>query len=317
MPYNSLVSRTDVQALIPEDVSRDVIKGAVEQSAALSLFPRVTLATNQQRVPVLSQLPVAYFVSGDTGLKQTTEMAWSNKYLNVEELAAIVPIPEAVLDDSGFDVWGEVRPRLEEAIGRALDAAIIFGTNAPASWPTNIVAAAVAAGNAYARGTNAAAAGGIAEDINQLMGLVEADGFDVNGFVARRNYRSRLRSARDTSGQRLLEFGGDRSAPTIEGAPLVFAMSGMWPTGLSAAEFLAGDFSQVMLGVRQDMSYKILDQAVITDAGGLVVYNLPQQDMIALRVTFRVAWQIANPMNYEQPTEASRYPFAVLRSPAS
>lgn len=315
MPYNSITSRTDVQALIPEDVAGEVIKGAIDQSAALSLFPRVTLSTNQQRVPVLSQLPIAYFVSGDTGLKQTTEMAWTNKYLNVEELAAIVPIPEAVLDDADFDVWGEIRPRLEESIGRALDAAIFFGTNAPASWPTNIVAGAVAAANAYTRGTNAAAAGGIAEDINQLMALVEADGFDVNGFVARRNYRARLRGARDTSGQRLLDFGGSAQQPTIEAAPLVFAMSGMWPNGAAAAEMLAGDFSQVMLGVRQDMSYKVLDQAVITDAGGLVVYNLPQQDMVALRVTFRVAWQIANPLNYEQPTEASRYPFGVLRSP--
>jgi HK97 family phage major capsid protein len=314
MPYNSLLSRSDVQALIPEDVARDVISGAVEQSAALTLFPRVTMSTNQQRMPVLSALPTAYFVSGDTGLKQTTEAAWANKYLNVEELAAIVPIPDAVLDDAGFDVWGEIRPRLEEAIGRALDAAIFFGTNAPASWPTNIAAAAVAAGNGYNRGTNAAAVGGYAEDINQLMALVEADGFDVNGFVARRNVRARLRGARDTTGQKLLDIGDARN-PTIEGAPVVFSMGGLWPTGSGAAEMFAGDYSQVMLAVRQDITYKVLDQAVITDNTGAVIYNLPQQDMVALRVVARFAWQIANPINYEQLTEASRYPFGVLRAP--
>jgi HK97 family phage major capsid protein len=315
MPYNSLLSRSDVQALIPEDVSRSVINGAIEQSAALSLFPRVTMSTNQQRMPVLSALPTAYFVAGDTGLKQTTEAAWANKYLNVEELAAIVPIPEAVLDDAGFDVWGEIAPRLEEAIGRALDAAIFFGTNAPGSWPTNIAAGALAASNAYTRGTNAAAAGGFAEDINQLMTLLEADGFDVNAFIARRNVRSRLRGARDTTGQRLLDIGGDARNPTIEGAPIVYSMGGLWPTGSGAAEMFAGDLSQVMLAVRQDLTYKGLDQAVITDAGGLVVYNLPQQDMVALRVVARFAWQIANPINYEQMTEGSRYPFAVLRAP--
>jgi HK97 family phage major capsid protein len=311
MPYNSLISRSDVQALIPEDVAAGVIESAVEESAVLSLFPRIQMSSNQTRMPVLSALPTAYFVNGDTGLKQTTEMAWANKYLNVEELAAIVPIPEAVLDDATFDVWGEVQPRLAEAVGRALDAAVIFSTNIPASWPTGVVAGAVAAGNTYARGTNLAAAGGIAEDFNQLMALVEGDGFDVNGFVTRRNYRARLRGARDTTGQKLMDLNTNE----IEGAPVRYAMSGMWPNGSSVAEVIAGDFSQGILGVRQDLSYKILDQAVITDNTGAIIYNLPQQDMIALRVTFRVAWQVANPLNFENQVDATRYPFAVLRSP--
>jgi HK97 family phage major capsid protein len=313
MPYNSLTSRTDVQALIPEDVVDAVIQGAVEQSAALSLFPRVNISTNQQRMPALSALPTAYFVNGDTGLKQTTEMAWTNKYLNVEEIAAIVPVPEAVLEDADFDIWGEVQPRLEEAIGRVLDAAIFFGTNKPASWPTDIAASALAAGNAYTRGTATAATGGIAEDFNQAFALVEGDGFDVNGIVTRRTYRSRLRSARDTTGQKLLDVGPD--GPGIDGARLIYAMSGMWPSGSTSAEAFIGDFSQAMLGIRKDFTYKLLDQAVITDAGGLVIYNLPQQDMLALRVVARFAWTVANPINYEQSVEANRYPFAVLRAP--
>jgi len=312
MPYNSLISRSDVQALIPEDVVNDVLQSLPEQSAALSLpFRRVTLSTNQQRMPVLAALPTAYFVNGDTGLKQTTEMAWANKFLNVEELAAIVPIPENVIDDSSFDVWGEVRPRLEEAVGRALDAAIFFGTNKPGSWPSDIVSGAVAAGNTYTRGTSTAALGGIAEDINQLMALVEGDGFDVNGFVTRTTYKARLRSARDTTGQKLLDVGSN----SIEGSPLRYAMRGLWPTGSTSAEMIAGDYSQAIIGIRRDFTYKLLDQAVITDAGGLVVYNLPQQDMVALRVTFRVAYQIANPLNYENVAEATRFPFAVLRAP--
>jgi HK97 family phage major capsid protein len=311
MPYNNLISRTNVQALIPEDVADGVIGDAVAESAALSLLRRVPMSSNQQRMPVLSALPTAYFVSGDTGLKQTTEMAWANKYLFVEELAAIVPVPEAVLEDASFDIWGEVRPRLAEAIGRALDAAIFFGVNKPGSWPTDITAAAVAAGNVYTRGTATAATGGIAEDINQLMGLVESDGFDVNGFATRRTYRARLRSARDTTGQKLM----DMNLNEVEGIPVKYVMTGLWPTGASSAELFAGDWTQGILGVRRDMTWKLLDQAIIQDQAGVIVYNLAQQDMVAIRVTFRCAWQVPNPINYENLTESTRYPFAVLRAP--
>jgi HK97 family phage major capsid protein len=311
VPYSNVISRSNVSALVPDEVANEIIQNVVDQSAALRLFRRVNMSTNQQRMPVLAALPTAYFVNGDTGLKQTTEMMWDNKFLFAEEIAAIVPIPEPVLDDASFDVWGEIRPRLTEAIGRTLDAAIFFGTNKPASWPSDIATAAIAAGNAYTRGTATAAQGGIAEDLNQTMALVEADGFAPNGFVTRTTYKARLRSARDTTGQKLLDVG----ASTIEGEPLIYAMPGLWPSGAGAAEMFAGDWTQGILAVRQDITYKILDQAVIQDNTGAIQYNLAQQDMVALRVVARYAWQVPNPINYEQQTEASRYPFGVLRAP--
>jgi HK97 family phage major capsid protein len=311
MAYDNIISRSDAQALIPEDVSSEIIQSMVKESAALTLFRRATMATNQQRMPVLSALPVAYFVNGDTGLKQTTEVAWANKYLNVEEIACIVPIPDAVLEDASFDVWAEIRPKIEEAVGRTLDAAVFFGTNKPSSWPTDIAAAALAAGNNVNRTANAQAAGGIATDISDVMAKVEADGFDVNGFVTSRSYRGRLRGARDTSGQKLLDI----ALNTIEGERVIYALNGLWPSGTGSAELFAGDWTQFVLAVRRDMTYKILSEAVIQDNTGAIVYNLAQQDMVAMRLTFRAAWQVANPITYDQQTEANRYPVGILRTP--
>lgn len=311
MPFDNIISRTDAAALVPEDVSATIMTKTVEQSAAMTLFKRVRMSREQQRMPVLAAIPVAYFVNGDTGLKQTTEAAWANKYLDVEEIACIVPIPEAVLDDVSFDVWGEIRPLIEEAVGRALDAAIFFGVNKPAIWPKAIVNIADDAGNVVERGTHTAAEGGIAEDFNDLFQTVETKGFDVNGLIANRTYKGFLRGARDANGVKL----GDISNSEVYGVNVQYPMRGLWPTGAAAVEAIAGDFSQGILGVRQDITYKLLDQAVIQDNTGAIIYNLAQQDMVAMRVVARFAFQVANIVNFDEPDEDLRAPWAIMVAP--
>lgn len=311
MAYNNLVSRTDASALIPEEVSTEMLRRATTDSATLQMFRRVPVGRAQVRFPVLSALPVAYFVSGDTGLKQTSEVNWTNKYLNIEEIATIIPVPDSVVDDVSVDIWDEMEPYVREAFGRTLDAAVWFGTNAPSSWPTNIAAAATAAGNANTEG-NAATAGGFFGDFDETVALIEADGFDPNGVVANRTARAALRAARDSTGQ-ALDAGRINGALTqIDGMDIAYPMRGLWPTGSGAPRLFVGDFTEFVVGIRQDISMKILTEAVIQDNTGAIVYNLAQQDMTAIRLTFRVGWQVSNVINYDQSTEANRYPVARL-----
>lgn len=304
--YNSLISRTDAAALIPEEVSRQIIQNAAQYSAAMRLFRRMTMSRYQQRLPVLSALATAYFVSGDTGLKQTSEINWENKYLTAEEMAVIVPVPQAVIDDAEFDIWGEVRPRIEEAFGRALDAAVFFGTNKPSSWPNAIVTAATSASNTVTLGTGT----DIADDIggeNGIMKLVEADGFDVNMFVGAVSVKAKLRGLRTADGALIFQPSLSAGTPaTLYGQSLEFPLNGAWDS--SAALMICGDRNAAIIGIRQDIQIKILDQAVIQDGSGTIVYNLAQQDMVALRATMRVAFQVPNPVT----NMGSGYPFAVL-----
>lgn len=311
MAYNNLVSRTDAGALIPEEVSRDMIRRATDDSATLRLFRRVPVGRAQVRIPVLSALPVAYFVNGDTGLKQTTEVNWSNKYLNIEEIAAIVPVPDAVVADTELDVWDEMMPYLVEAFYRCFDAAVFFGTNAPSSWPTSISAAAASASNSITEGT-AAASGGFMTDYDLTLAKIEDDGFDASGVVAARSARGKFRAARDSTGQKLDAGRVGNDLNSIDGLPVVYPMRGMFPTSSGSPRLFVGDWSQFVVGVRQDITMKVLTEAVIQDNTGQIIYNLAQQDMSAIRLTFRVGWQVANLLNFDQPTEGSRYPVAKL-----
>jgi HK97 family phage major capsid protein len=320
MAYNNITSRTDAASLIPEQVSNEMLGKAVEQSAVLQLFRRVPVAAAQVRFPVLSALPMAYWVTGDTGLKQTTEVNWSNKYLNIEEIATIMPVPDNVFDDVQANVWDTVMPLLVEAFGRVLDTAVFFGTNAPASFPANILTAATAAGNSVNEGSTATQ-GGFFGDIDKVYGVVEQDGFDVTGFLAATSTKAKLRSARDSSGRKLDDGRVSGSLDSIDGFPVTYPMRGLWPVaggvGVDGVRLFAGDWNQFVVGIRQDITVKMLDQAVITDNTGAIVYNLPQQDMKAIRLTFRVGWQVSNTLNNDQPTEASRYPVGVLKTPGA
>lgn len=311
MAYSNLIDRTGATALIPEEAMREIFKGAVTKSSVMSLGRRLpNMSRAQTRIPVLSSLPMAYFVTGDTGLKQTTEVSWANKYINAEEMAVIVPIPQAVLDDSDYDIWAEVRPLVEEAIGIAFDDAVLFGTNAPSAWPTDIRAGAIAAGNDVAEGTGA----DLYDDIlgeDGVISKLEIDGFMASGHVAAMSMRGKLRSIRTADGTPI--FTGSMQSPSsynLDGSPIQFPESGV----MNAASVLmfSGLWSQLVYSIRQDMTWKLLDQAVIQDSAGNIVYNLAQQDMVALRVVIRLGWQLPNPLNRLQQVEANRYPFAVL-----
>lgn len=312
MPTDNIISRTDADVLIPQNTVNEIIQNLPEQSAALQLCKQYTLSTSQTRVPVISALAHAYFVNGDTGLKQTTSINWNNVYLNAEELACIVPIPEAVLDDASYDVWGEVRPRLEEAIALKLDGAVFLGVEKPASWSPAIAPAAIAASNTVVRGTAAAGSGKIAGDLSDLFNEVESDGFDVNGIVARPIYKGLLRNARNANGTKLAEI----SPQDIYGMAPKYSNLG-WDTDVSSPEAIVGDFTKAIIGVRQDITYKVLDQAIIQDSMGNIVFNLAQQDMVALRVVARFAFATANPATAANSDEETRYPFAAMISPGS
>lgn len=309
--FNNQIDRTGADALIPEEIAREIIQGAVEGSAALQLLRRLpNMTAAVQRQPVLASLPMAYFVTGDTGMKQTTQMAWDKKYLYAEEIAVIVPIPENVLADATYDIWGEVRPRIIEAIGAVIDGAIMFGTNAPALWPTAIVPGAIAAGQSVALGTGV----DLYDDLlgeGGVISLLEADGFRNTGSVADVSMLAKLRGTRDANGNPIWATSmRDGDPDVLNGRPIFYPLNGAFEA--TDALLIAGSWNEAVFSIRQDVSYKMLTEAVITDADRQIIYNLPQQDMVALRVVMRLAWQIPNPIKRLNTNEATRYPFAVL-----
>lgn len=100
---NSIITSGDLGGgLIPTEYATQIIQDAPKSSVSLTRMRQIRMSTRTRTQPVLDSKPIAYWVGGDTGLKQTTKMKWSGLSITAEELAAIVPIPEAVIAASGI-----------------------------------------------------------------------------------------------------------------------------------------------------------------------------------------------------------------------
>lgn len=302
------ITKADALALLARQDINEIITPATSSSVALASFRTIRMSAGTARMPVLAALPTAGFVSqydstADPvvqGKKPTSKVSWTNKELVAEEIAVIVPVHENILDDSNFDIWGEVRPLVAQEFGRVLDDAIFFGTNKPATWlDPALIPGAIAAGNEVVEGTGE----DLAEDFNQAFGEVEDDGFDVNAAYTGRFLRRELRGLRDDVGQPIYldALRSDGGTASIYGQDLHYFTRGGWDRDEATA--LVGDKSAVVLGIRQDMQVKLLDQATV---GGI---NLAEQDMVALRFKFRVAFATAYSTAGGSSTD---YPFAVI-----
>ena len=305
------ITRQDAEALIRQQVVPEIFQDVPKQSTFLSLAKKLpNMTSNQTRIRVLDLLPMAYWVNGDTDLRETSKQAWDNVYINAGELAVIVPISENVLNDAEFDIMGEVTPRVNEAIAQKIDAAVFFGKNRPAEWQTDIVTRARQAGNNVVFSSS--------KDLYDLLlseggvfNKVEEFGYAVNGVVSSLTMKAKLRGLRSTSGTPI--FSNSMTGATsyaLDGNPMYFPVNGSFDG--SVAQLIAGDFSQAVYAIRQDIDVKILDQGVIQDPSTKeIVYNLAQQKMVALMVTFRMGWALPNPAT-RLDEDRTGCPFAYL-----
>lgn len=299
-----MITRQNAEALFTEDLIAEIIQGVTKQSAALRMFRKLpNMTSNRMRMRVLDALPLAYWVDDatDNGRKKLTEAAWANKFIVPAEIAVIVPIKEDVLDDASIDIWGEIRPRLVEAFGKKIDQAIFVGVDKPSSWRADLLSSIAQAGAYVSQGS-----GTLYSAINDAMVKVEESGYNPSGIVGGVDIKGKFRMMLDTAGQPI-------KGTEIDEMPKAYIDNGAWDK--TKAQMIIGDFTQAVYSIRQDITYKVLDQAIIQDPStGDILYNLAQEDMVALRVTMRLGWEIPNPINALAPDEAVRFPFAAIQA---
>lgn len=304
------VTRENASPLIKPEESNEIIQAVVESSTALKLMNRLpNMGTNVREYPIMDSYPMAGFVDGDAGLKMTTNMKWSKDKIVAEEIAAIVAVPDNVAADADYDIFAQMKPRLVEAAGKVIDAAIFFGTNKPTAWRAGIVPAAVTAQN------NVPATADIVTDVfgeGGLIAKVEEDGYFPESIVSAISMRAKLRGLKDKNDRPLFMENLHQGAQyTLAGMGMEFPRNGAFDA--TQALMVTGDWSQAVYAIRQDVTFDVFTSGVVSDADGKVIYNLMQNDMKAIRMVIRLGWNILNPVNAVNPDGTKRFPFAVYQ----
>ena len=146
--------------------------------------------------------------------------------------------------------------------------------------------------------------------------MARSAGAKLSGLIAEAGTGWELDRIRDADRRPIY----DGVAGALRGVPFDELKNGAWSpvgTGDTAVPLIGVDWSQVYVGIRQDITVKMLDQAVISDADGKVIFNLAQQDAKALRVVFRVGYQAVMPVNHQQLDPTKRFPAGVIRGALS
>jgi HK97 family phage major capsid protein len=288
---------SDFSGIIPREYSQQIIEEATRLSTVLQLARTMPMGTRITELPVPGKLPAAQWTTGTNlppggpGRKFYTDLRLQPQVMTAEEVSAVVAIPEQYLDDNTVNLWGWVRPQLAQAIATRLDETVLFG--GPAPVPTTFPVGGIIAA-AYSipvtEGIDAV------DGVNAAMSAVERQGLLVTGHSADIGAKGQFRGVRDQNGSLLLgtEQVGGMERPTLYGAPIAYSAYTQTPL---TTDFITGAWEYLVIGVRQDIRFRIDPSGVIASPDGQqVLVSGFQDNVVPAKVWARFACTIVKPV---------------------
>lgn len=291
------VSRSTTGITLTPEQSVEIWSNAEYASAVLQLANRVNLPGNGLSVDIITGEPEAGWV-GETAIKPISRPTFGTKLMTPYTAAVIVPFSNQFKRDKAA-LYGEIVRKLPQALAKKLDSTVFGGGSAPGSNFDTLAGAASV---------------GIAGDT--YKGLVAADqtvatgGGTLNGWALSPQARGLLLGATDSTGRPIFinNVQTDGAVPALLGAP-AYQTKGVYladadgaGAGTDAQLGFVGDWSSAHVGIVENISLSISEQASITDGG--TVLNLWERNMFAVRCEFEVGFRIRDIAHFARLTSA-------------
>ena len=285
--------------ILPRGVAAEFAALIEEQSVAMQLGRTIRMTTAMASVPMIAFMPTARWVTpAYGGRKPIGEVRWTAKEIRAEEVAVVIPLPRAFIDDmragGGFDVQGQTERAMATAVSHAIDQAILFGEDAPASFP----AGGVMAFADTVSGDNPLDA------ISNGFESVETKGIVPDGVGAGAAIGTALRAAYTEAGA----LPGQAPSPTLWGVPVRQSMVFQG----ADADAIIGGWQYLAVAIREDFTYGLSDDGVLIDDSGNVVASAFQDNLRLVKLYARIGCAIGQPAVAGPGELEGQKPFAAV-----
>lgn len=284
----------------------NVVSELQKQSVVLQNARRVPMPAHATKFPVLQETVKAHFLNPDgdeknldISRKPISKIRMGGKVITAEEIAVIVPISDAVRDDSLYDLDDVVFSAVSSAMAEAVDNAVIWGVEKPRTFDKSLYTGATDANN-FVTGT-----ADLATDIAKVSQLLNRQGVQPNGFIGSPGAQWDLVNLRASgSGVPIYSPSLVANQPnSLYGYPVNEVTNGTWDP--SKANIFAVDWDKVLIGTRQDITIEVFREGSIHDpVTGEFLYSLMQQDLHAVRAVMRIGYAVL-----DAPNNLSASPF--------
>ena len=266
-----------------------IVSSAKKASVALSNFPHRTVkhGVNVLKNPATFVGSAKWMQLDNDGTnkanarKPLAKITYDTKQLILAEIAVIVPLDEAMIEDASYEEYNieaDIETLIANHFAEEVDDAVFNGDNAPTEWSTtgvSLVQAAVDSGNTVVATSNTS------EDISEVIGGLEANGNQPNLIIANHSVKAGLRAG-------LTQYNTPVYVPNGTDGGTVWDTKVVFSNVLNDADVLVCQTDGILLATAGSIQFKVLKEATLRNPDGTVAYDLAQEDMIAIRAKWLV-----------------------------
>lgn len=291
MAITAATTTSDFEGFLSPEESAPVFEEAARQSVVQQLTRRIPLGINGQKIPVVTQKPVANWVT-EGGKKPATAAGLDLKIMEPQKLAAIAVMSSEVVRANPGNYTGQLRTLLAEAFAVAFDYATLYdlGGDGTGTGPFDDYIAETT--KSVEIGTTTQANGGVHGDIVAGLELLVADGKRLTGFAFDDIMEPTFLGAVDSTGRPIyIDTPLDDTTAAVRPGRLIGRPSFMGEgVGNGTVLGFGGDWRQAVWGAVGGISYRISTEATVTING--VLTSLWENNLVAVLAEAEYGWVV-------------------------